>query len=202
MSFVNSNTTVPDVTVLSKASLGIGTAALVSLLNPGSGSALSAPDKERYGQLSKPHFSPKVRRIIYLFQSGGPSHLDLFDYKPTLARMNGEQLPESIRKGQRLTGMTAYQKSFPLAGTQFQFAAHGKSNRMISELLPYTAQVVDELCFVNSMYTEAINHDPAITFLSNGIATDRAPVDRVLAKLWPGIRERQSAHLLRTAFSE
>ncbi len=153
---------------LSKASLGIGTAALVSLLNPVPATVLSDPEKEGKSILHRPHFVPKVRRIIYLFQSGGPSHLDLFDYKPTLARMNGEQLPESVRKGQRLTGMTAHQKSFPLAGTQFRFAAHGKNNRMISELLPYTAQIVDELCFINSMYTEAINHDPAITFFQTG----------------------------------
>ena len=153
---------------LSKASLGIGTAALVSLLNPVSAMAMPDPDKDGHGLLRKPHFMPKVRRIIYLFQSGGPSHLDLFDYKPILSRMNGEQLPESVRKGQRLTGMTAHQKSFPLAGTHFGFAAHGKSNRMISELLPYTAQIVDELCFIKSMYTEAINHDPAITFFQTG----------------------------------
>lgn len=153
---------------LSKASLGIGTAALASLLNPASAIAMSDPDDDNLGLLRNLHFAPKVRRVIYLFQSGGPSHLDLFDYKPLLAKMNGEQLPESIRKGQRLTGMTAHQKSFPLAGAQFQFAAHGKSKQMISELLPYTAQIADELCFIRSMYTEAINHDPAITFFQTG----------------------------------
>ena len=153
---------------LSKTSLGIGSAALISLLNPVSSLALADPADRWTGVLRKPHFAPKVKRIIYLFQSGGPSHLDLFDHKPTLARMNGQQLPESVRKGQRLTGMTAHQKSFPLAGTQFKFASHGASNRSISELLPYTAQIVDELCFVNSMYTEAINHDPAITFFQTG----------------------------------
>lgn len=153
---------------LSKASLGIGTAALASLLNPASAIAVADPDDGNLGLLRNLHFAPKVRRVIYLFQSGGPSHLDLFDYKPLLAKMNGEQLPESIRKGQRLTGMTAHQKSFPLAGAQFQFAAHGKSKQMISELLPYTAQIADELCFIRSMYTEAINHDPAITFFQTG----------------------------------
>ena len=153
---------------LSKASLGIGTAALASLLNPASAIAMSDPDDDNLGLLRNLHFAPKVRRVIYLFQSGGPSHLDLFDYKPLLAKMNGEQLPESVRKGQRLTGMTAHQKSFPLAGAQFQFAAHGKSKQMISELLPYTAQIADELCFIRSMYTEAINHDPAITFFQTG----------------------------------
>ena len=153
---------------LSRTSLGVGTAALASLLKPGLVFGAPAPDPGRQGVLRKLHFTPKVRRIIYLFQSGGPSHLDLFDYKPTLESMNGEQLPESIRRGQRLTGMTAYQKSFPLAGSHFRFAAHGKSRRMVSELLPHTAQIVDELCFINSMYTEAINHDPAITFFQTG----------------------------------
>ena len=153
---------------LSRSSLGIGSAALASLLNPLSAFGGSAGDDPMRGILSKPHFTPKIRRVIYLFQSGGPSHLDLFDYKPTLGRMNGEQLPESVRQGQRLTGMTAHQKSFPLAGSRFRFASHGQSGRMISELLPYTAQIVDELCFINSMYTEAINHDPAITFFQTG----------------------------------
>ncbi len=153
---------------LSRSSLGIGSAALASLLNPWSALARPGGDDAMKGFLAKPHFTPKIRRVIYLFQSGGPSHLDLFDYKPTLARMNGEQLPESVRQGQRLTGMTAHQKSFPLAGSRFRFATHGQSGRMLSELLPYTAQIVDELCFINSMYTEAINHDPAITFFQTG----------------------------------
>ena len=153
---------------LSRTSLGIGSAALASMLNPWSAMAGPAPDDPMGGILAKPHFTPRVRRVIYLFQSGGPSHLDLFDYKPTLARMNGEQLPESVRKGQRLTGMTAHQKSFPLAGSRFSFSSYGKSGRLVSELLPYTSQIVDELCFINSMYTEAINHDPAITFFQTG----------------------------------
>ena len=153
---------------LSRSSLGIGSAALASLLNPWSALARPGGNDAMKGFLAKPHFTPKIRRVIYLFQSGGPSHLDLFDYKPTLARMNGEQLPESVRQGQRLTGMTAHQKSFPLAGSRFRFATHGQSGRMLSELLPYTAQIVDELCFINSMYTEAINHDPAITFFQTG----------------------------------
>ena len=153
---------------LSRTSLGIGSVALATMLNPWPAMARPDPDDPMGGILINPHFTPRVRRIIYLFQSGGPSHLDLFDYKPMLAEMNGEQLPESVRKGQRLTGMTAYQKSFPLAGSRFSFSSYGKSGRMISELLPYTAQIADELCFINSMYTEAINHDPAITFFQTG----------------------------------
>ena len=153
---------------LSRTSLGLGAAALASLLNPLSAWASLDPDKSRKGVLGKPHFVPKVRRVIYLFQSGGPSQLDLFDHKPLLKEMNGEQLPESVRKGQRLTGMTAHQKSLPLAGSQFEFARHGKSGLWMSDLMPYTAQVADELCCIKSMHTEAINHDPAITFFQTG----------------------------------
>ena len=115
-----------------------------------------------------PHFPPKVKRIIYLFQSGGPSQHDLFDYKPLLNKMNGQELPDSVRQGQRITGMTAGQKSFPLAGAQFEFNQYGESGAWLSELLPHTAEVADELCFIKSMHTEAINHDPAITFFQTG----------------------------------
>ena len=105
---------------MSRTSLGIGSVALATMLNPWPAMAGHNPDDPMGGILINPHFTPKVRRIIYLFQSGGPSHLDLFDYKPKLAEMNGEQLPESVRKGQRLTGMTAYQKSFPAGGLALQ----------------------------------------------------------------------------------
>ena len=118
--------------------------------------------------MGKPHFAPKVKRVIYLLQSGAPSQLDLFDPKPMLKKRNGEELPESIRQGQRLTGMTAGQASFPLAGSIFDFKQHGQSGAWVSELMPYTAKVVDDLCFIKSMYTEAINHDPAITFIQTG----------------------------------
>ncbi|MCB0665877.1 MAG: DUF1501 domain-containing protein [Saprospiraceae bacterium] len=115
-----------------------------------------------------PHFAPKVKRIIYLFQSGGPSQHDLFDYKPLLNKLNGEELPDSVRQGQRITGMTSGQKSFPLAGAQFSFRQYGESGAWLSELLPHTAEIADELCFIKSMYTEAINHDPALTFFQTG----------------------------------
>jgi len=153
---------------LSRTSLGLGAAALASLVHPLPVWPLPDPDKGRKGVLGPLHFVPKVRRVIYLFQSGGPSQLDLFDHKPLLREMNGEELPESVRKGQRLTGMTAHQKSFPLAGSQFDFTRHGESGAWMSALLPYTAQVADELCFIKSMHTEAINHDPAITFFQTG----------------------------------
>src|SRR6266545_2262351 len=143
-----------------RAATGIGTAALASLLNPD----LLAQD----AQSGLPHFRPKARRVIYLFQSGAPSQMDLFDYKPGLRDLRGSDLPDSIRQGQRLTGMTATQDRFPVAPTLFGFARHGRSGAWLSELLPHTAKVADELCIVRSLYTEAINHDPAITFFQTG----------------------------------
>ncbi|MCB0493302.1 MAG: DUF1501 domain-containing protein, partial [Cyclobacteriaceae bacterium] len=120
------------------------------------------------GALGQPHFPPKAKRIIYLFQSGAPSQLDLFDYKPLLAKLNGQDLPESVRQGQRLTGMSAGQASFPLAGSPYSFKQYGGSGAFVSNLMPHTAKIADELCFIKSMYTEAINHDPAITFVQTG----------------------------------
>lgn len=114
------------------------------------------------------HHTAKAKRVVYLFQSGGPSQLETFDYKPLLNERNGEQLPDSVRQGQRLTGMSGNQTSLPLAGAQFSFAQHGESGAWVSELLPHTAKIVDKLCIVRSMYTEAINHDPAITFFLTG----------------------------------
>lgn len=115
-----------------------------------------------------PHFPAKAKRIIYLFQAGGPAQQDLFDYKPLLNERHGQPLPEGIRKNQRLTAMSANQAVIPLAGSPFKFAQHGKSGAWISELLPNIAGVADELCFVKSMWTEAINHDPAITYCNTG----------------------------------
>ena len=115
-----------------------------------------------------PHFAPRARRVISLFQSGGPSQLDLFDDKPLLRDRNGEELPESIRRGQRLTGMSGNQSTLPLAGSKFRFQRHGECGMCVSELLPHTAGIVDRLCFVRSMHTDAINHDPAITFFQTG----------------------------------
>ena len=149
---------------LSRLSLGIGSVALGSLLIPD----LFKSSAEETAITGLPHFAPRAKRVIYLFQNGAPSQLDLFDYKPKLQEMFGEDLPDSIRKGQRLTGMTADQKKFPLAGTKFQFNQYGQSRAWVSELLPYTAKAVDDICFVKSMYTEAINHDPALTFFQTG----------------------------------
>jgi uncharacterized protein DUF1501 len=148
---------------LTRTTLGLGAAALASLLHPA-----SIFPQQGEGPVDLPHFVPRVKRVIYLFQSGGPSQLELFDYKPLLRERNGEELPESVRGGQRLTGMTAHQASLPLAGSQFEFAQHGKNGAWVSELLPHTAKVVDDLCIVRSMHTEAINHDPAVTFFQTG----------------------------------
>jgi hypothetical protein len=115
-----------------------------------------------------PNHAPKAKRIIYLFQSGAPSQMDLFDPKPQMQRRRGEELPESIRQGQRLTGMTSAQKSFPVAPSIFRFAQHGQSGAWLSELMPHISGIADELCFIRSMHTEAINHDPAITFCQTG----------------------------------
>ncbi len=115
-----------------------------------------------------PHFAPKAKRIIYLFQSGGPSQMELFDYKPRLTEFQGTDLPESIRKGQRLTAMSATQHSFPVVPSKFKFAQQGQSGAWVSELLPHTAKIVDDITIVKSVYTEAINHDPAVTFFQTG----------------------------------
>ena len=150
---------------------GIGGIALGSLLIPD----LFGNHEEETAALGLPHFAPKAKRIIYLFQNGAPSQLDLFDYKPLLNKMQGEDLPASIRNGQRLTGMTANQTKFPLAGTVFQFGQYGQARAWISELMPYTAKAADDLCFVKSMYTEAINHDPALTFMQTGAQQGNRP---------------------------
>ena len=154
-----------------KTSLGLGAIALGSLLNPVKNLASTT-----YGdQLSRgnglpglPHFVPKAKRIVYLFQSGGPSQLETFDYKPKLYNLHGQDLPASVRQGQRLTGMSADQTVFPMTSSIYKFQQYGKSKKWVSELMPYTAEIVDDLCFIQSMYTEQINHDPAITFFQSG----------------------------------
>jgi hypothetical protein len=152
---------------LGTSGFGIGAMALAWLLGrparAGDGSAAPAG-----GLPGLPHFAPRARRVISLFQSGAPSQLDLFDYKPELKPLRGTELPESVRRGQRLTTMTSGQTSFPLVPSRFAFSRHGRCGALVSELLPHTARAADELCFVKSLYTEAINHDPAITFAQTG----------------------------------
>ena len=127
------------------------------------------PPAEAVGGLpGLPHFAPKAKRVIYLFQGGAPSQHELWDYKPKLAELYGTDLPDSVRQGQRLTPMTASQAGFPIVPSKFKFAQHGESGQWISELMPHTAKVADELCFIKTMHTEAINHDPGMTFLQTG----------------------------------
>ena len=157
---------------LSRLSLGIGSAALGSLLIP---DLFGSTSEEELAIAGLPHFAPRAKRIIYLFQNGAPSQLDLFDYKPKLNEMFGEDLPASVRMGQRLTGMTADQKKFPLAGSYFKFSQYGQHRAWISELLPHTAAAVDDLCIIKSLHTEAINHDPALTFFQTGAQVGNRP---------------------------
>jgi hypothetical protein len=159
-----------------RTAAGIGTAALASLLNPrlfsgspasaAGGGITGAPAAE--GVLRALHFAPRAKRVIYLFMSGGPSHIDLFDHKPKLKELHGTELPASVRMGQRITGMTSGQKAFPCVAPMFKFAQHGKAGTWVSDLLPYTSGIVDDIAVIKSMNTEAINHDPATTYLVTG----------------------------------
>jgi len=151
-----------------RTAAGIGTAALTSLLNPGVFANPAARPAGVPGALLEPHFPGKAKRVIYLVMSGGPSHIDLFDYKPQLQQYNGTELPAEIRMGQRITGMTAGQKSFPCAASIFKFSQLGESGTYVSELLPHIGKIADRIAIVKSMHTEAINHDPAITYIQTG----------------------------------
>ena len=134
----------------------------------GSAAVSTLLQKDGFGATGLTHFTPKAKRVVYLFQSGGPSHLELLDEKPELKRLHGTELPDSIRQGQRLTGMTSGQTSFPVIASKFGFRSCGQSGTRVSELLPYTGKVIDDICVIRSMHTEAINHDPAITFIQTG----------------------------------
>lgn len=148
---------------LNQFGMGLGAVALSDLVK-----ADLAADDIKGGAMDQLHHPAKAKRVIFLFQSGGPSQIDLWDHKPHLNKVQGEQLPESIRKGQRLTGMSGNQSSFPLVGSPFKFTQHGESGQWMSELLPHSAGIADRICVVNSMYTEAINHGPGVTFLQTG----------------------------------
>lgn len=147
---------------LNQCGIGLGGVALAEMLGKATAQATveAAPPV--------PHFAPKAKRVIYLFMSGGPSQLDLFDYKPDLVKRHGEQLPDSVRGGQRLTGMSGNQSSIPMVGSPFKFSQHGPSGTWISELLPNTATVASDLCVIRSMFTESINHGPGVTFIQTG----------------------------------
>ncbi|MFN0068302.1 MAG: DUF1501 domain-containing protein [Limisphaerales bacterium] len=153
-------------TFLNRFGLGLGGVALAHLLNPPHSLAAAAKDAGVLG--GQLHHPARAKRVIYLFMAGGPSQFETWDYKPLLNERNGQELPASVRMGQRLTGMSGNQATLPMAGSAYKFAQHGRNGTWVSELLPYTAKSVDDLCLVRSMYTEAINHDPAITFLQTG----------------------------------
>ena len=148
--------------LLRGAASSIGVAALSSLMSQ---SGVAATNGQIFGGT---HFAPRAKRVVYLFQSGGPSHLELFDSKTKLRDLHGTELPDSIRRGQRLTGMTSGQKSFPVIAPKFGFRRCGEAGTWLSELLPHTGRVMDDICMIRSMHTEAINHDPAITLIQTG----------------------------------
>lgn len=151
-------------TFLKSSGIGLGSLALSGFL----ANDLQSADYSLKGVLDKPHFAPKAKRIIYLFMAGGPSQFETFDHKPLLNERHGQELPDSVRQGQRLTGMSGNQSSLPLAGSIFKSQQHGKAGCFVSELFPWTAKMMDDLCVVRSLTTEAINHDPAITFFQTG----------------------------------
>jgi hypothetical protein len=157
---------------LKTTSRGLGGLALSSLLFPNVLSASSQAIGQKLlndkGIMGGPHHIPKAKRVIYLFQSGGPSQFELFDYKPELNKRWGEEIPDSVRNGQRVSGMLAAQSSFPLVGTKFGFKQHAKTGGYFSELMPYTAEIAEDICMINSMHTDAINHEPAVIFMQTG----------------------------------
>ena len=155
-------------TLFARASVGIGTAALASLLNPDLFAETAEIDPKTGGLKGLPHFTPKAKRVIFLHQSGAPSQIELFDYKPQLDKLHATELPASVRMGQRITGMTSGQTTLPVARSIFKFNQHGQSGTWISELLPHHGKIVDDIALIRTMHTEAINHDPAITFIQTG----------------------------------
>src|SRR5437868_5142344 len=160
-----------------RSARGLGAVALASLLNDKlfANSGVGAIHGT-FGALPQLHFAPKAKRVIYLFQSGAPSHIDLYDPKPKLKELTGKELPKSVRGDQRITGMTSGQKELLVVGSPFKFEAHGRCGTEISELLPHTAKIVDDIALIRGMYTEPINHDPAVTFISTGNQQPGRPV--------------------------
>lgn len=161
---------------LTKTAMGLGSVALGTLLGKSLfgktlGQLTSAqPTEDLQAEILRalPHFAPKAKRVVYLFMSGGPSQFETFDYKPKLVNMFGQPLPDSVRQGQRLTSMSSNQSILPIVPSFCKFNQHGQSQTWVSELMPHTAEVIDDLCLIKSIYSEAINHDPAITFFQTG----------------------------------
>jgi hypothetical protein len=154
--------------LFSRTSIGIGTVALASLMECDLQAQENPIDSGTGGLAGLPHFAPKAKRVIFLHQSGAPSQIELFDYKPNLRKLHGTELPDSVRRGQRITGMTSGQESFPVAAPIFKFQQHGQTGTWLSELLPHHGKIVDDIALIKTMNTEAINHDPAITFIQSG----------------------------------
>ena len=201
--------------LLGRGVTAAGTAALTSLLGRGGGSsfasAAESPPQRKGGIPGLPHHPPTAKRFIYLFMHGGPAQHDMYDYKPELEKLFDKDLPDSIRQGQRITTMTSGQKRLPIAPSMFKFAQHGKSGRWVSELLPETTKVIDDLSFMYSVHTNAINHDPAVTYIQTGrelpgwpslcawlayglgVETEDLPNYVVMPPTWTG---RKSAHAL------
>ena len=159
----------------STAGIAIGIPALATLLATDGFAADDATNPKTGGLVGLPHFPPNARRVIFLHQSGAPSQMELFDYKPNLVKWQGAELPDSVRMGQRITGMTSAQSSFPVAPSIFKFSQYGRSGAWISELLPYHTKIVDDITIIKTVYSEAINHDPAITFLQTGFQQPGRP---------------------------
>ena len=153
---------------LRKSSLGFGSIALSSMLSPSLGIAKNFSSPNIFSTNGLPHFIPKAKRVIYLFQSGGPSQIETYDYKPMLEKWHGNEIPQSLKETQRNSGMVEGQSSYPLVKSIFNFKQYGQSGAWVSELFPHTAEIVDELCIVKSMKTDAINHEPAVMFVQTG----------------------------------
>jgi hypothetical protein len=153
---------------LRKSSLGFGSIALSSMLSPSLGVAKNFSSPNIFSTNGLPHFIPKAKRVIYLFQSGGPSQIETYDYKPLLEKWHGNEIPQSLKETQRNSGMVEGQSSYPLVKSIFNFKQYGQSGAWVSELFPHTAEIVDELCIIKSMKTDAINHEPAVMFVQTG----------------------------------
>ena len=153
---------------LRKSSLGFGSIALSSMLSPSLGVAKNFSSPNIFSTNGLPHFIPKAKRVIYLFQSGGPSQIETYDYKPLLEKWHGSEIPQSLKETQRNSGMVEGQSSYPLVKSIFNFKQYGQSGAWVSELFPHTAEIVDELCIIKSMKTDAINHEPAVMFVQTG----------------------------------
>ena len=171
-------------------STGVGLAAL---------NALAARGAVK-GVAGLPNLPATAKRVIYLFQSGGPSQIELFDHKPRLTEFQGTDLPESVRGGQRLTGMSATQAHFPVVPSKFRFERRGQSGAWVSDLLPHTAKIADKLTFIKTVNTEEINHDPAVTMAQTGVPAGRAAEPGGVGLLWHRLRDGRSAGVHRDDF--